>query len=907
MRCTTLKASAAKLDGLLTYYAGLAEDRDRPGPARGPVDYYLDPDEPAGRWWGRGLPAVGLSGEVAGVELRALLEARHPIEGSTLGRRFGNSSARGFDATFSAPKSVSALWALTPDQFVRAEVLAAHDQADEAAMEWFETNGAVTRRGRDGVDQVDTNGITAALFRQHTSRTVDPQLHTHAVIAAKVQDPTGKWLSLDARFLKKQQRTIGWLYDAALRGELTRRLGVTWERQPDGPEDGPADMTCIPETVCEALSQRSAQVKIKHDELIRRWSAEHDGDQPDRETIARLERSAAVTSRPSKQHGTDAATLHDTWRTQAREAGLDPDQLTPTNLNRRPAASGISDHMLISEALHHVAEESSTWLRADIARHLAILLPTGDGATATEVVARIDRLATEAEQHCLGLSPERATAMACRRDGSPVAEHVTDRRLTTGAILDQETRLQHWAERNIRPVEPSLLDPQTQAAAAIAATAPLAMVVGPAGTGKTTTTASAVRTLRHEGRPVIGLAPSGKAADVLGTEAGCPTATLASFLRQHRDGHATRWPAGTTVVLDEASMTNTDDLDHLVGLVQRNRWRLVAVGDPAQLPAVGRGGVFAHWCATLPHHELVTPRRFEEPWEAAASLALRRGDPEAAQTYTAHNRIHAAHPALIAGEIAGLHRTHSGAGRTVAITVNTAETARTINVEIQRRIDPAGRRPGVRLADGTRACIGDRIATRHNDRDLHADTGEQVRNRHAWTVTDISPTGEITATHPQRGQVTLPAAYSSDHVELGWAVTGYGNQGDTVDIGLAVLEPGTNRNHAYVALTRGRAANHALIPDPTGTDAPAAQFATMIAHTSDHVSALATQAQLHHDAGLPVPHLEQIVPPGGHQQSTEAGPTRSDPDGPSIEDQVELMQRRLYRLQRREEGRSLSR
>ncbi|MDQ3430653.1 MAG: AAA family ATPase, partial [Actinomycetota bacterium] len=183
-------------------------------------------------------------------------------------------------------------------------------------------------------------------------------------------------------------------------------------------------------------------------------------------------------------------------------------------------------------------------------------------------------------------------------------------------------------------MNPSLLDPQTCAAAAIASTEPLVMVVGPAGTGKTTTTASAVRTIRDERRPVVGLAPSGKAADVLGAEAGCPTATLARLLVQHRDGRSTPWLAGTTVILDEAGMTSTGDLARLVELVvRRNRWRLVAVGDPAQLPAVGRGGVFAHWCATLPHHELVTPRRFDQPWEATASLALRRGEPEAAETY----------------------------------------------------------------------------------------------------------------------------------------------------------------------------------------------------------------------------------------------------------------------------------
>lgn len=108
-------------------------------------------------------------------------------------RRFGDSSARGFDATFSAPKSVSVLWAFSPDPFVRAEVLASHDAAVEAALEaavgWFERHGGVTRRGTDGVVQVDTLGITAALFRQYTSRTMDPQLHTHAVVSSKFQDP----------------------------------------------------------------------------------------------------------------------------------------------------------------------------------------------------------------------------------------------------------------------------------------------------------------------------------------------------------------------------------------------------------------------------------------------------------------------------------------------------------------------------------------------------------------------------------------------------------------------------------------------------------------------------------------------------------------------------------------------
>jgi len=159
MRVTTLKATSARLPGLLAYYAGLAEDRERPGVGRGPVDYYLDPDGPPGRWWGRGREALGLDGPVSGAGMRAVLEAQHPETGRRLGRRFGDASAGGIDTTFSAPKSVSVLWALTPDAYVRAEVLAAHDATVDAAFGWLESHGAATRHGRDGVFQLDTRGL----------------------------------------------------------------------------------------------------------------------------------------------------------------------------------------------------------------------------------------------------------------------------------------------------------------------------------------------------------------------------------------------------------------------------------------------------------------------------------------------------------------------------------------------------------------------------------------------------------------------------------------------------------------------------------------------------------------------------------------------------------------------------
>lgn len=888
MRVTTLKAAADKLPGLLAYYAGLAEDREHPGPGRGPVDYYLDPDEPLGRWWGGGRHLLGLAGPVAGDDLRALLDARHPGTGSPMGRRFGDTSARGFDATFSAPKSVSVLWALTPDAFVRAEVLAAHDAAVDAALSWFERHGAVTRRGTDGILQVDTRGVTAAVFRQHTSRTMDPQLHSHAIISAKVQDDTGRWLALDARFLKYQQRTIGWIYDAALRSELTARLGVGWIDR----GDGVLDLACVPASVREVFSARTPQVEAKLAELIRAWTHDHDGAEPVPRTIARLERAAVVDSRPEKVHGIDAGELHVQWAVESLAAGFDPARLTPDQIRGTALRRGpISDEALIEEVLVLAEQESASWLQADLARHLTTLLAPDDEGSAAELIAEVDRLAALAEQLCVPLGPEPDGASRRRLDGQPVTEAVTDRRLTTPAALTQEQNLQAWAVANVRPVA-STAEPQDTAAKAIAGHDRLVLVVGPAGTGKTHTTAQAVAALQADGRPVVGLAPSGKAADVLSIAAGCPTGTMAGFLTRHRGHRPSPWPSGTTVVLDEAGMAATHDLARLIELVRANHWRLVAVGDPAQLPSVARGGVFAHWCDTIPRHVLDEPRRFSEAWEAAASLGLRSGRPDAVDAYATHGRLHSAHPATVADQVARTWQAHVDAGRSVAVTTTNADRARTINQEIQWQRQPAG--CSAQLHDGTRAFVGDRIATRRNDPLLRTSECDRVRNRHTWTVTAVHPEGSLTVEHPHRGSVDLPADYAATHVELGWAVTGYGTQGDTVDVGIAVLDASANRNHTYVAMTRGRHANHALLSDSTGVDDPAERLTQIITRPTRAESALAVQQRLHHAAG--------VVPPAADKDASLAWPgkpgARDDID-PSFEDQVEAMHRRLDAIQHR--------
>ncbi|HET7489179.1 MAG TPA: AAA family ATPase, partial [Acidimicrobiales bacterium] len=285
------------------------------------------------------------------------------------------------------------------------------------------------------------------------------------------------------------------------------------------------------------------------------------------------------------------------------------------------------------------------------------------------------------------------------------------------------------------------------------------------------------------------------------------------------------------------------------------------------------------WCERVGAHHLEEVRRFDEAWQAEASLALRRGDPEAAAAYAAHGRLTTAHPALLAERVAKVHQRLADNDRTLAITTASAGMARDINVAIQRRSGRSGR--SAALADGTRTVAGDRVATRRNIR-IRSDAGQPVRNRHTWDVDQVGADGSLLVSHPVRGRVRLPAAYVARNVELGWAVTDYGNQADTTDAGLCVVEASSTRAGVYVGMTRGRGRNYAVVVDPTGVADPAEALAAVIARSPTTRTALDTWARL---GGRPLdqsPRPERRRPPAVRPAPPEAEPAPL-PEPPPLE------------------------
>ena len=772
--------------------------------AAGIDDYYAGRGESPGIWTGRGAAALGLKGVVDDGQFGTLIRGDNPQSGERLRRRHPKARTitvekidpasgerrleektlrpvAGFDLVFSVPKSVSLLHALGGEETRRA-VNEAHVAAWQAALSYLEDEACVVRRGTGGIHREHGEGFVAAAYQHRTSRAQDPHLHTHVIVANMARRSTdGKWRALDGEAILKTYRlAAGYLYQAHLRAELSRSLGVEWET----PHKGLADLKGVPRTAIDEFSTRRAQVVEHMDERGTSgfWAAQ----------------VAALDTRDRKEHA-DLALLREDWRARAAEHGF--------------------GHAEIDAALHRARRpEPSSQELLQIAHRL--LGPEGL-TERTTAFSDADLVMAWAEAHAGGASAERVRRLASRFVGMQGVERVGEAaqpgrpaRYSTAELVATEHAALDVVDRGVGAGAPAVvngvidealagvptLSDEQHAMVRLVASSPdrVVCVVGLAGTGKTTATHATAEAFRMAGVAVLGAAPSGIAAEKLQDETGIPSTTLHRLLQDEL-------PDRCVVIVDEAGMAETRVLAPLLERIERAQSKLVLIGDPQQLPAVGAGGLLAGIVERHGAIELSGNRRQPDAEERRALEAIRNGlgrdylaFAEGAGRLLACETPVAAKTRLIADWWAVAREDLPG---NVMIALRRRDVSE-LNALARTLMETHGRLGRERLTiGGVEFAAGDRVVCLRNSEALGVRNGTrgtvERADRHAASLRVVTDRGD---------RVELSGDYlAQGRVRHAYAITGHAGQGVTVERAFVLGIGGTRlQEWGYVALSRAR-------------------------------------------------------------------------------------------------------
>jgi conjugative relaxase-like TrwC/TraI family protein len=528
--------------------------------------------ESPGRWYGQGSAALGMEGEASVAGFRRMFEGRHPHTSEFLGRPHGRNAVPAFDVVLRPTKSVSILHGLG-DAATGQAVLAAHHAGIAEVVAYLDTHIG-TRRGHAGVQHVSGQGLLSVGFDHRTSREGDPLLHTHMVVANRVQGPDGRWTALDGRDLYRHRLAADAIYRASYQRELSRTLGVEWTA---ADRHGNRELQGMPEELLRAFSKRSDQVDLEVERL----------EASGRERTPRLVKWAVQATRKPKQHERPE-TLYERWRTEATERDVDPDTLVRQLTGRVREQDLVVSDWTVAAVFDRLAgrdgltAQASTFARQDVIAALGGQLA---GATRTQLEELADRFLAE-----------RAVAVVADRT-------LEERRWSTPDLLAVEERLvatavdragEHTAVVSHEVVRAALAAHPTAGADQAAMVrdlcqggAGVALVVGRAGTGKTFALGVARHAWQLDDYRLLACAPTGIATVSLEAEGFEEVATVDRLLLDlDRDRPGTTAPAAATsrkpdiaggslldartvLVVDEAGMAGSRKLVRLLDHAQR--------------------------------------------------------------------------------------------------------------------------------------------------------------------------------------------------------------------------------------------------------------------------------------------------------------------------------------------------
>jgi conjugative relaxase-like TrwC/TraI family protein len=847
--------------------------------AAGIEDYYAARGEAPGRWIGGGCGGIRLDRRVDRDAFMALMGGRDPADGTVLRRMGTCSTVAAVDLTFSAPKSVSVLFAIADEQLAAA-LVDAHERAVDAAFDFLEREACWTRRGHGGAERVRGEGFVAAAYRHRLSRAGDPQLHTHVVVANMTR-AHGRYTALDAHVLYEHKSAAGAVYRAVLRTEVRERLPwVSWRSS----GRGLFEIEGVPDGVLREFSRRRVEIEQRARELT--------GVGASGLSRERLQ-GIALATRRAKEYGVDGAL----WREEARA---------------RAAEHGFGRRDL--ERLGAARPSPIARSEADVVRAVVERLSGAGGLTSNHnTFARRHVLAEAAGALAQGASIaqlERVTG-AYLDDSSVVflGQNGGERRYTTWDLLACERAIVEGAARragtSVAVLDPGLarlalarlkveLSVEQKAAVLAVAGSGTGVQVVPAlaGTGKTRVLGALAGCYRQTGYRIVGVAPTGRAARELGTATRAPTVTLHRLIADlDRSGGFTQ---GTVILFDEAGMAPTRQTATLLAHAEQAGAKVIAAGDAGQLPAVQAGGWFAALTRELGGVQLREVMRQRNPNERAALEALHDGDPDAYLAFKQQQRalrVHAGERdalAMLLREWNQARTEHGLAGSVMIARDNATRALLNEGARAALKQDGTVASDGVTVA-GREFCVGERVIARRNDRYHDIDNGTCA------TITAIDQlTGALTVEPDGAGRRVLDAAYVAAHVEHAYALTGHGAQGATVEWAAVIGLPSEfTAEWAYTALSRARTQTRLHViaeqpsarrereqyapPEPTPTlkQALDATRAAMKRPEAEHL-ALEQAAPLAEQAEAGAEHAHDFTP--GRQPDRR--PTRPPPPEP---------------------------
>jgi len=575
-------------------------------------DYYLS-DQSAAAWYGRGATELGLCGDINPTEFRDVLAG-------TFGAAAVKNPLRhtpGWDVTFSAPKSVSVAALVNKDE----RLTAAHDTAVRAALDHIETHAIITRQRdmSDGYAYRNTGNLVAGVVRHSTSRNLDPQLHSHAVIANATYDlVTGRWTSIDSRqgLYSAQVEANNVYMNALAAGARQAGYNVDWTVHAGGAVS--FELREISKELCDDFSSRRNEIDAA---LAERGLSREDASAAARE-------AATLDTRKTKEH-LPPGQLHQRWEAQAVQVGF--------ALGRRPSGrdlAGDFEHTVVAadaavrDAITHLSERETRFTarqilaaartfsqgRADeftLGKAVQLACTNGGlisretlqdvaGGRREYVAGFTTRAGEETERQMLAAAKAIAVAGEGQVRIGEKQRGNNSKASIDAAIARQEGRSGHPFSVEQRAAVQNILTSESG----------LHVIQGFAGTAKTTTVLATVsEAAREAGWTVRALAPTNSAAqtlaDAIGAEAQTVAAANHSRDRAGQRAHREVW------IVDEAGMVSAGDKRDLLQRAQERAARVILVGDDRQIGSVGAGAAFGqikavHLDAT---HELTDIKR----------------------------------------------------------------------------------------------------------------------------------------------------------------------------------------------------------------------------------------------------------------------------------------------------------